>query len=245
MGGSALPHDAIALSAYDRLADGYAARIDAKAHNAFYERPATLALLPAVQGKCVLDAGCGPGVYAEWLLEHGAEVVAIEVSPRMVAQARHRLGGRATIHQADLGASLRFLDADSFDVIVSALVLDYVEDWDHVFREFFRLLRAPGHIVVSVGHPFDEFFDHHPGGNYFALERVEQEWRWCGPPTRVPYFRRPLQAMLEPLLGAGFVLERLVEPRPVPAFKEHDATDYEKLMRSPGFLCVRAKKQAA
>jgi SAM-dependent methyltransferase len=231
-----------ARSAYDQLAEGYAARIDVKAHNAYYERPATLALLPPVQGKRVLDAGCGPGVYAEWLLEHGAEVVGLDVSPRMVEQARQRLGGRAAIHQADLGARLEFLETASFDVIVSALVLDYVEDWDHVFREFFRLLGAPGHVVFSVGHPFDEFYDHHPSGNYFALERVEQELRGFGPPVRAPYFRRSLSAMLDPLLGAGFVLERLVEPRPIPAFQPHDPADYAKLMRSPGFLCIRAKK---
>jgi SAM-dependent methyltransferase len=240
-----LSTDPIARNAYDRLAEGYAARIDAKAHNAFYDRPATLALLPPVQGKRVLDAGCGPGVYSEWLLDQGAEVVGIDVSPRMVEQARRRLGGRAAIHQADLAAPLGFFDANSFDVIVSALVLDHVEDWDQVFCEFFRWLRAPGHVVFSVGHPFDEFFHHHPSGNYFALEIVEQEWRWCGPPTRVPYFRRPLQAVLDPLLGAGFVLERLVEPQPVPAFKKHDPADYEKLLRSPGFLCIRARKPGA
>lgn len=65
------PEDAIALEGYERLADAYAARIDTKAHNAYYERPATLSLLPAVEGKRVLDAGCGPGVYAEWLVNWG------------------------------------------------------------------------------------------------------------------------------------------------------------------------------
>jgi hypothetical protein len=52
----------IALEAYSRLADASAARIDTKAHNAYYDRPAVLSLLPPVEGKRVLDAGCGPGV---------------------------------------------------------------------------------------------------------------------------------------------------------------------------------------
>ena len=72
----------IALDAYETLAESYAARVDTKPHNAYYERPATLSLLPQVKGKRVLDAGCGPGVYAEWLVEHGAEVVAFDVSTR-------------------------------------------------------------------------------------------------------------------------------------------------------------------
>jgi SAM-dependent methyltransferase len=237
-----LTREAIALEAYELLAEVFASRIDTKAHNAFYERPATLALLPPVKGRRILDAGCGPGVYAEWLVEQGAEVVGVDVSPRMLELARRRLGDRATLRQADLGAPLDFLNAASYDVIVSALVLDYVEDWGSLFREFFRLLRQPGHLVFSVGHPFDEFFDHHPSGNYFDVERVEMTWRGFGPPVAVPYFRRPLGAMLDPLLAAGFVLDRLVEPRPVPEFKEHDPADYAKLSRTPGFLCIRARK---
>jgi hypothetical protein len=53
---------------YDELAEAYAARVETKPHNAYYERPATLSLLPDVKGKRVLDAGCGPGVYTGWLV---------------------------------------------------------------------------------------------------------------------------------------------------------------------------------
>jgi 2-polyprenyl-3-methyl-5-hydroxy-6-metoxy-1,4-benzoquinol methylase len=61
----------VALDAYDALAESYAALVDTKPHNAYYERPATLSLLPDVRGKRVLDAGCGPGVYSEWLASRG------------------------------------------------------------------------------------------------------------------------------------------------------------------------------
>jgi SAM-dependent methyltransferase len=237
-----MPEEPIAREVFDRLAEGYAARIDTKAHNAFYDRPAMLSLLPSVAGKLVLDAGCGPGAYAEWLADRGARVVGLDISPGMIRAARRRLGERADLLQADLGRPLDFLPAGSFDLVVSALTLDYVRDWEAVFGEFFRVLRAPGHLVFSAGHPFDEFFDHHPSGNYFAVECVDYPWHGFGPAVRVPYYRRPLGAMLDPLLGAGFVLERLLEPRPVPAFRDRDSGDYEKLMRQPGFLCVRARK---
>jgi SAM-dependent methyltransferase len=236
-----MPEEPIAREAFDQLADGYAARLATKAHNAFYDRPAVLALLPPVAGKRVLDAGCGPGAYAEWLVDHGAGVVGIDVSPRMLDLARRRLGAKALFLPADLGRPLDF-SAAAFDLVLSALVLDYVADWAGVMGEFFRVLRQPGHFVFSVGHPFDEFFDHHPGGNYFDVELVDYEWRGFGPAVRVPYYRRPLGAMLNALLGAGFVLERLVEPQPVPQFQEHDPADYAKLMRQPGFICFRARK---
>ncbi len=71
----------VALAAYEKLAENYAALIDTKPHNAFYERPATLSLLPSVRGKRVLDAGCGPGAYTEILLKRGAKVVGVDVTP--------------------------------------------------------------------------------------------------------------------------------------------------------------------
>src|SRR5205823_2038309 len=147
-----------ALDAYERLAEAYAARVDTKAHNAFYDRPAIISLLPSVAGKRVLDAGCGPGAYAEWLVEQGAEVVGFDISPRMVRLAKERLQGRAHIIQAALGQPLHFLETSSVDLVVSALALDHVKDWAAVFAEFFRVLREPGLLVFSVMHPADEFF---------------------------------------------------------------------------------------
>jgi hypothetical protein len=41
----------IALDAYQALAEAYAAVIDTKPHNAYYERPATLSLMP--ESRCV------------------------------------------------------------------------------------------------------------------------------------------------------------------------------------------------
>jgi len=234
----------IARAAYDELADAFSAQIDTKAHNAFYDRPAVISLLPPVAGKRVLDAGCGPGAYTERLVDMGAEVIGIDSSPRMVDIANRRLNGKATIVEADLGQPLKFLDSASFDLIVSALTLDYIKDWNALFREFYRLLRATGYLVFSAHHPFDEFYDHHPGGNYFEVELVDYEFDWpaYGVRVRVPYYRRPLSAMLEPLLGAGFALQRLVEPQPIPEFQKHDSRDYSKLMRQPGFICLRAAK---
>jgi len=232
----------IALAVWEQMAELYAARVETKPHNAFYERPATRSLLPPVAGKRVLDAACGPGFLAEWLLDGGAEVVGFDVSSRMVELAEGRLQGRARIVLADLGRPLDFLEADSFDLVVSSLALDYVENWEPVFKEFFRVLHRPGHFVFSAGHPSDEFYDHHDSGNYFDVEQVEIVRRGFGTPITVPYYRRPLSGMLDPLLGAGFTLQRVLEPRPVEEFKELDPNDYRKLMKQPGFICFRAAK---
>jgi ubiquinone/menaquinone biosynthesis C-methylase UbiE len=232
----------VAQDAYDELAEAYAALVDTKPHNAYYERPATLSLLPEVKGKRVLDAGCGPGAYAEWLVDHGAEVVAIDANEKMVGLARQRLGDKAQVLQANLEHPLDFLAAASFDVVVSPLVMDYIKDWEAAFSEFHRVLKGGGCLVFSMEHPYMKYATHHLMSNYFKVELVEYTWRGFGNPVRVPSYRRPMSGVINPLVKAGFVVEQILEPLPTEEFFEKDPEDYEELMRSPGFMCVRAIK---
>jgi ubiquinone/menaquinone biosynthesis C-methylase UbiE len=233
----------IAQEAYDELAEAYAAMVDTKPHNAYYERPATLSLLPEVTGKRVLDAGCGPGVYTEWLVAHGAEVLALDANEKMVALAKQRLVGKAQVRQANLEAPLDFLQDGSYDIVLSPLVMDYVKDWEPVLREFYRVLKAAGCLVFSIEHPYMKYATHHLMSNYYKVERVEYIWRGFGKPVTVPSYRRPMSAVVNPLLKVGFSLDLILEPIPTEEFLEKDPEDYEELMRSPGFMCLRALKR--
>jgi SAM-dependent methyltransferase len=233
----------IALDAYEALAEAYAAHIDTKPHNAYYERPATLSLLPDVKGKSVLDAGCGPGVYSKWLIDRGATVLALDASPKMVELTRKRVGAGVDVRQADLSKGLAFLDVASFDVVLSPLVLDYVEDWRPVFAEFNRLLRAGGRLVFSVGHPFFDF-TYFKSNNYFVTEQVSTEWRGFRPVrVQMPSFRRSLSEILNPLIESGFHVETILEPKPTQEFKAADPRHYEELSQQPCFICIRARKE--
>lgn len=238
---NAMSERPIALDAYQLLADGYAERIDTKPHNAYYERPTTLALLPDVSGKRVLDAGCGPGAYTQVLLECGADVVAVDVSPAMVAHARTRTGGRAELHVADLAQPLDFLADASIDVVLCPLVLEYVRDWRFPLSEFFRVLVPGGVAVVSVTHPFFDL-QYYGSSAYFETELVRAEWRGFGRPVEVPSYRRSLGESLGAFTDVGFHLTRVVEPRPTEAFRAADPRHYDELMQQPAFLHVRALK---
>jgi SAM-dependent methyltransferase len=226
--------------AYDQLAATYAARIDSNLYNAQYERPATLSLLPEVRGLCVLDADCGPGVYAEWLAAHDAEVVAFDASAAMVHLARARLGETCTVLQADLGQPLTFAPDGAFDLVLSTLALDFVADWDAVFGEFHRVLAPQGQLVFSVNHPFYDAVDF-ATENYFATEAVTVTYGSLGE-VGVPTWRRPLSAIIAPLLLASFTLERLLEPEPTEAFRATDPERAAALRHRPMFLCISARK---
>ncbi len=234
---------------YEQFARRYAELAETKPYNALYDRPATLSLLPEVAGRRVLDAGCGPGIYAEWLVNHGAEVVAFDVTPDFVDITRRRLGDRATVLQADLNQPLTFAGDAAFDVVLCPLVFDYFPDLRPIYAEFFRVLKPGGLLVFSCGHPLGDWLlveRHGLGESYFNIERYEMEWTGFGPPyPRIVAYRRPLQALINPLLEAGFQLDKLLEPQPTEAFREADPEHYERLIRQPGFICVRARKNQA
>ncbi len=66
------------------MTEKYNELIKHKPHNAYYDRPNTLKLIPNVKGKSMLDAACRPGKYAEILLAQGVMVTGFDISPKMV-----------------------------------------------------------------------------------------------------------------------------------------------------------------
>lgn len=232
---------------YDRSAESYAETNPHVHPRADYEWPMVQGLLPDVEGRSVLDAGTGSGHYAAELAERGADVVGVDASAGMVAQARERHGDVASFQVADLGEGLPF-DDGAFDLVVCQLTLEHVADWDPVAAEFARVLGDEGELVVSTDHPFSTYFviEHEPpeigsaqaqSADYYAVERYERDWGTDEEPLLVPFYRRPLREVLRPLFDAGFLLADLREPAP--------ETDDELLGyfddETPRFLGLRAR----
>jgi SAM-dependent methyltransferase len=93
-----------------------------------------------------LDVGCGMGELAERVQrELGAEVAAVDISPRMVELTRAR-GVDAEV--ADV-QSLPCSDA-SFDCVAANWVLYHVPDLDRGVRELARVVSPGGHLVAAT-----------------------------------------------------------------------------------------------
>jgi len=93
----------------------------------------------------VLEVGCGWGAFAARLEELGAEIVALDLSPRMVELARQReLDARVGDVQA-----LPFADG-SFDCAVANWMLYHVPDLDRALGELARVLRPGGRLVAAT-----------------------------------------------------------------------------------------------
>ncbi len=226
---------------YDGMAPAYARHNADSGANAYYERPATIALLGDVSGKRVLEAGCGSGPLTEWLVEHGADVVAFDISRAMLGLAATRVGARAELHCADLGQPLDFVPDASIDLVVASLVFHYVRDWRQPLRELRRVLSAGGGaLVMSVHHPAWDWRNHCPD-DYFAFIQVSEVWV---PPHPVTFWRRPLTMITESIADAGFLIERMVEARPDPVLAERDPEAYRELSRGPFFLHLKLRPSA-
>ena len=219
---------------YEIFADEFLEHAKDGFFNAHYDRPACLSLLGDVAGKRVLDAACGPGLYAAELIRRGADVTGFDQSPRMVEICRERAGqGEFRVH--DLTDPISWLPDGSVDLVLCALAIEYVNDRVAALREFRRVLRPGGALVLSRQHPTGDWLRH--GGSYFDVRLIHETWSkgW-----QVHYWLAPLETTTEEIFQAGFLIERLLEPRPAPEAAALDPEDYERLAREPaGFIAFR------
>jgi SAM-dependent methyltransferase len=116
-------------------------------------------LLPDLDGRRVLDAGCGDGTHAAALAERGADVIGVDASEGMIDTARERYGDRDRLafRRADLTEGLDRLADDGFDLVLCQHVFSHVADLEPVAAAFARLLAPGGSVVLSTHHPFHEY----------------------------------------------------------------------------------------
>lgn len=169
----------------------------------------------------MLEAGCGSGAQCEWLLNEGADVIGIDLSPVMVEQTKRRCGKRVRILVANLAKPLP-LEPGTLDGITCSLALHYLRDWVVPLHSFRKALRSTGWLVLSLDHPFSPPLPSQEGG-YFDTELVTDTWEKGTVEATQHFWRRPLSAVVEAFANAGFVIDRVVEPQPSP----------ETLKRSP------------
>ncbi len=236
----------VSLKSYEKMAADYEGYVDEKPWNADYERPGTLNLLKGVAGMDILDAGCAAGWYSKTFLDMGARrVVGLDFSPSMIERARKRLGSydreKYEFYCHDLREEMGILEDGTFHRVVSSLTLHYLEDWRTPLREFNRVLRKEGKLIISIHHPFMEYLVFNKE-NYFKRELTQDTWSMNGREVEVEFYTRPLHEVINSITEAGFHIERIEEPMPTENFKRKDPENYIELTKRPQFLFIRAVK---
>ncbi len=120
------------------------------------EGPAVRAWFGPIDGRLVLDIGCGTGRHTEALLDARASlVVALDLTPEMLERARLKLAGRpAHFVRHRLPQPLPFR-AETFDLVVLGLVAEHLESRALALAlgEVARVLKPGGRCILSALHP--------------------------------------------------------------------------------------------
>ncbi len=226
---------------YDEMSEWFEAQAGTGFYNAHYDRPAVLALCGDVTGLRIAELGCGPGYYLAELRDRGADVVGVDGSVALLERARARVGPDIALITHDLELPLTMFTDESLDGVVMALVYHHVDNRSGLLREVRRTLRPDGWLVLSTSHPVADWL--HSGGSYFTVERTDLTFDASGGGWQVPVWRMPMMHLLDEVLGAGFVVERLVEPTPPADRAALDPRLHQRLIREPAFVVVRARRQ--
>ena len=117
--------------------------------------PAIFRILREVEGKRILDAGCGNGYLCRLLSRKGAEMVGVDVSARSIgiAEEIEREEGVNIEYHVGSVCNLVMFDDNMFDAVVSNVVLQDLQDVDRAVKEFHRVLKLEGKLVFSIMHP--------------------------------------------------------------------------------------------
>ena len=229
----------ISYAAYQQMAELYATIVNTKPFNAYYERPATLSLMPEVAGMQVLDAGCGAGFYAKWFADHQVDVIALDFSENMIAYTKELLNGAGQCLVTDLNEPLSMISDAQMDLINSSLTIHYLADIDFTFSEFARVLKPDGYFIFSIHHP-GITAEWHELDDYHQTVLVTDTWKGMKN-TQVSYYHRSLMAYTEALRKNGFLIEQILEPMPEECVKELSPHSYQVLTTRPTFLFIKAR----
>lgn len=234
-------------AAWQRNAAAWIAWARAPGHDSYwrFNRDLFLELVPA-PGRRTLDLGCGEGRLSRDLKALGHDVVGVDASPAMVEAAREA-DPSLELHVAD-AAALPFDDA-SFDLVVAFMSLQDVSDLDGAVRESARVLEPDGRLCLAIVHPLNSaglFEGDEPdsafviAGSYLDESGYADAIERDGLAVELVSVHRPLQTYTDALADAGFVVERLREPK-VPEGGYSHARG-RRWRRIPLFLFIRARR---
>ncbi len=205
-------------------------------------------LFPPLEGKEVLDLGCGYGWHCKFSAAKGAkQVLGIDISQKMIGEAKIRNEERQIEYRV---CSIEEYDypENSWDLVVSNLALHYIENLEWVFQRVYKTLRTKGVFLFNIEHPvftagIGQDWIYHKDGKpkYWPVDDYfipgVRKTRFLG--CEVVKQHHTLTQIAMGLLRNGFEIETMEEA--VPPVEMMDIPGMEDELRRPMMLLVRAK----
>ncbi len=238
-------------SAYDEIAEWYDGWLGGRSvHDDPFFAP-SVPLLGEIQGLRICDLACGQGRVARYLAEQGAQVVAVDISARLLEIARRHEAAesRGIEYRLADARTLDGVDDCSFDGVVCHMPLMDISDLPSTIHAVARVLKPGGWFVFAILHPC---YNPAPSGELMTPTGpvrtvsgyfTEGFWRSdarTGPPGKVGSYHRTLSTYINTLIAAGLTIERMAEPR----LTGSHAASLPIWTEVPAVLVVRCVKRA-
>lgn len=202
---------------YDRLADEYARRLFNELQNKPLDRELLDRFAAKVAGRGeVCDMGCGPGQIARYLRDAGTTVFGLDISPRMVEQAR-QFNPDISFREGNM-APLDLPDGTLAGIAAFYAIVNIPkESLLSVFREMQRVLQ-PGGLLLLAFHSGNEIL------------HVDEIWER---PISMDFFLFQPPAIRQDIEAAGFAIEEIIEREPYSPEVEHQSRRAYLFARKP------------
>jgi ubiquinone/menaquinone biosynthesis C-methylase UbiE len=213
---------------------------------------AVLDSIGPADGLTILDAGCGEGYLSRILAHEGAETIGVDACADLIKSAQDLAAEAGLPINYNVGTvdSLPLCDSQC-DVVVCNHLVNDLQDIEVPFREFARVTRKGGRLVILMLHPC--FYGAHTErsikhsyptpGEYFSVRTIEQKFNVAGilSPAAVTMWFRPLEDYVSKLRESGFCITSLSEPHPSADQLAEDSWWHDNFVR-PLFMLVVATK---
>ncbi|MFW5870201.1 MAG: class I SAM-dependent methyltransferase [Candidatus Sumerlaeota bacterium] len=199
--------------------------------------PAFMEMLPDVEGLSGIDLGCGEGYNTRLMARAGAKMTAVDISEVFIRHASEQEASEPLGIDYQVASAVETAFADEhFDFTAATMSLMDIPEPQKALAEAFRIVKPGGFLQFSITHPcYDTPYRRNlrdESGKTYALEVGDYfgnlkgeivEWIFGATPPEIrktlPKFKTPfytftLSEWLNMIIGVGFQIEELREPRP-------------------------------
>ncbi|MGI9490130.1 MAG: class I SAM-dependent methyltransferase [Geminicoccaceae bacterium] len=198
--------------------------------------PAFFQMLPKISNLDGLDIGCGEGANTRLLADRGAKMTALDISDAFIKHARTEEKAKPRDITYFQGNALKLpFDDRKFHFATAFMSLMDIPDNEKAIAEAFRVIKPGGFFQFSITHPSTALshfkklrssdgraYAFELGGYFQQEDGWIDEWTFKAAPEdmrsrydkfRIPRFCRTLSAWINALIGAGFIIEEMGEPK--------------------------------
>ncbi len=114
-------------------------------------------ILSAIRFENCLEIGCGTGKNTVWFIEKANQVTSVDFSQEMLAKAKEKItSNNVQFVQTDITKEWAFIN-QLYDLVSFSLVLEHIENLDHIFKQVSQSLKPGGHVYIGELHPFKQY----------------------------------------------------------------------------------------